>query len=386
MKNVLTYCGLYTLGEEPRQAVFGVAEDVVAKLRRLGGVTGVRRHRGVFVVIDPEATKRALDEICQENGVEVFLHAFVGAASRKDNALTSATFYNHSGAHEVRGKAFVDASGDCDLAHFAGASTRYGNHSEVNLGTLGTRFGGIPREIEVTADTIARAVEAARSRGCGRITKEKSVAARLPSSGDVVCYLASEDYDPRDAASLSRAEMSGRAQAWEYLGIIRSIPGCEHAYLVSTGPDFGTRESRHINSVHQLDWRDVENGTRFPDAIALGAWGVEWHDRKTFESTMEPPPNGGTFDIPLRSLMSIDTPNLFAAGRTVDGDRKAGASIRVMGTAFATGQAAGVAAAMVAEQGAVEASAVRKTLLRQNALLDPAALPAPVQLDQSAIG
>jgi hypothetical protein len=35
MRNVLTYCGLYTLGERPRQAVFGVAEDVVAKLRRL---------------------------------------------------------------------------------------------------------------------------------------------------------------------------------------------------------------------------------------------------------------------------------------------------------------------------------------------------------------
>src|SRR6267142_3637895 len=35
MRNVLTYCGLYTLGERPRQAVFGVAKDVVAKLRRL---------------------------------------------------------------------------------------------------------------------------------------------------------------------------------------------------------------------------------------------------------------------------------------------------------------------------------------------------------------
>src|SRR6202011_281326 len=58
MRNVRPYWGLSPLAERPRQAVFGVAEDVVAKLRRLGGVSTPRRHRGVFVVIDPEATKR----------------------------------------------------------------------------------------------------------------------------------------------------------------------------------------------------------------------------------------------------------------------------------------------------------------------------------------
>ena len=51
--------------------------------------------------------------------------------------------------------------------------------------------------------------------------------------------------------------------------------------------------------------------------------------------------------------LSRDTANLFAAGRVVDADRQAGASLRVMGTAFATGQAAGVAAAMLADQGEV---------------------------------
>lgn len=380
MRNVLTYCGLYTLAPRPQQAVFGVAEEVCAKLRRLGGITPPRRHRGVFVVIDPEATKRALDEICRENNVEVLLHAFVGAAERNGDAIISVTFQDHGGAHVVRGKAFVDASGDCDLAAFAGASTRYGNHGAVNLGTLGTRFGGIAANVEVTADLIARAVAAARSRGVAGISKDRSVVARLPGSHDVVCYLASADYDPRDAASLTRAEMSGRAQAWDYLDIIRTIPGCGDAYLVATGPDFGTRESRHINSVRQLTWRDVEDGVVHDDTIALGAWGVEWHDRETFASTMDLPPGGGAYGIPLRCLMSADTRNLFAAGRTADGDRRAGASIRVMGTAFATGQAAGVAAADYADKGRVDASVVRRILLSQNALLDPHAMPAPIAM------
>jgi hypothetical protein len=380
MRNVLTYCGLYTLGESPRQAVFGVAEDVVAKLRRLGGVSAPHRHRGVFVVIDPEATKRALDEICDENGVEVLLHAFVASAERDGNVIRTITFHDHGGAHVRHGKAFVDATGDCDLAFFAGAATRYGNHGAVNLGTLGTRFGGIAADADVSADNISRAIQAARARGAGPISKEKSVVARLPGSGDVVCYLASEDYDPRDSASISRAERSGRAQAWVYLEIIRSIPGCEKAYLVSTGPEFGTRESRHINSVHPLTWQEVEDGVRHADTIALGAWGVEWHDRQTFKSTMQLPPGGGSYDIPLRCLISADTPNLFAAGRTADGDQKAGASLRVMGTAFATGQAAGVAASAFSLNGVADPVKIRNTLLSQNALIDRDAMPGPIDI------
>jgi len=45
--------------------------------------------------------------------------------------------------------------------------------------------------------------------------------------------------------------------------------------------------------------------------------------------------------------------NLFAAGRTADGDQKAGVSLRVMGTPFATGQGGGVAAAQYARAASV---------------------------------
>jgi len=79
IRNVLTYCGLYTLGEGTRQAVADSSE-LLGKLRRLGAVTPPVRHRGVFAIFDPEAVKRSLDEICADAGVEVFSHAFVGQA------------------------------------------------------------------------------------------------------------------------------------------------------------------------------------------------------------------------------------------------------------------------------------------------------------------
>jgi len=369
-RNVLTYCGLFTLGETPKQVVRGVADDVLNGLRRLNAVTGPIRHRGVFVVFDPEALKLTLDRLCMAAGVDVFLQSFVSEAEREGDAITSIIFDDHGGRHGIMAKAWVEASGDCDLATFAGASVRYGNHGPVNLGTLGTRYGGIPASVEIDAERFKQVVD--QGRAVGRpLTKDASLFARLPISGDICCYLASADYDPRDVRSLSKAEAQGRVQAYEYLEILRTMPGCEGAYLVSTGPQFGTRESRHINAVEQLKWQDVREGRERSDTVALGAWGVEWHDRETFDSTFEAPPGGAAYSIPLDCLRSLDTTNLFAAGRTADGDQKAGASLRVMGTSFATGQAAGVAAALFVNDGTVDVRRVQSALRNQNAALDP---------------
>jgi len=145
IRNVLTYCGLYTLGTDTRQAVRGVAEDVLIRLRALRAVTPPFQHRGVFVVFDPEAVKHTLDTLCAEAGVDVLLHAFVTGAARDGDRVADVTFHDHGGAHSIAGAAFVDATGDCDLAWLAGAATRYGNHGAVNLGTLGTRFAGFVR-------------------------------------------------------------------------------------------------------------------------------------------------------------------------------------------------------------------------------------------------
>jgi hypothetical protein len=96
---------------------------------------------------------------------------------------------------------------------------------------------------------------------------------------------------------------------------------------------------------------------------------VEYHPKKGAGSTWEPIKNNRTFDIPLRSLQSSDTENLFAAGRAVDGDQYAGASIRVIGTAFATGHAAGVAAAQLSLKGKLDHLFVQTELERQGATL-----------------
>jgi hypothetical protein len=98
------------------------------------------------------------------------------------------------------------------------------------------------------------------------------------------------------------------------------------------------------------------------------------------DSTFVLPGGNGVYEIPLGAVTSADTANLFAAGRAADGDQMGGASLRVMGTAFATGQACGVAAAQHAQTGRADAGEIQKILRGQGALIDGDDLPHPVEL------
>lgn len=378
-RNVLTYCGLYTQGTPARQAVGGVGEQVLERLRALSGMQAPVRisepSNAVIALIDPEAVKLALDQVVRLDGLDVLLHTLLVGAERVGDCIHSVVLQDDRGPRTVMARAFVDASGEGNLAAFGGAAVRYGNHGVAQAGTLGVRFGGIAPGADSSGKRWAQAIREAKQRGAPLLTKEEGLVLPLPVSGDVMTYLIDATYDALDSASITQAEMAGRARAWAYLAAIRSIPGHERAYIVSTGPKFGTRESRHVNSHYQVTETDVLGGARHADVVALGAWPIEYHPSEDAPVVWKTIKENGTFDIPLRALMSQNTPNLFAAGRLVDGDGGGGSALRVMGTSFATGQAAGVAAALTARGPAAEAPAVQRELRRQGAILDDAHAP-----------
>ena len=55
--------------------------------------------------------------------------------------------------------------------------------------------------------------------------------------------------------------------------------------------------------------------------------------------------------FPYRSLVPLKIDGLLLSGRNISGTHRAHASYRVMGVALATGQAAGIAAALSAKEG-----------------------------------
>jgi len=367
LRNVVTYGGLFTRDRE--QVVFGIADEVVSHLKSVDAVSDPRRYHAVTVVFDPESVKVVLDRLCREAAVDVRLHSLLIGARTDGDRITAVEIADHEGAHRFTADAFVDATGDADLAYHAAADVRYGTDGWVQNGSLGVRFGGIQPIAEVTMRTVSDAVRAAKARGVKNLIAESGLVAQMPISGDVIAYMVDEGYDARSAADTSRAETHARLQAQSYLQVIRTIPGAEHAYIVTTGPELGTRESRHIITRHQLREEDILNPDTTEDAVAIGAWPMEHHPGPGIPSTWKYIGDPGFYPIPLACLRSVNRANLYAAGRTLDGDRGAGASLRVMGTAFATGHASGIAAAQQALTGESATTTVREELQRQDARL-----------------
>jgi hypothetical protein len=173
-----------------------------------------------------------------------------------------------------------------------------------------------------------------------------------------------------DAGTQTRCEMEGRRQVHLYAEAFRRyLPGFEDAYLIYSGPRMGYRESRRIIGEYQLNREDVKHSRKYPErSIARAGWGAELHigNDEVYYGVER---GAKYFDIPLEALRPQGMKNLWCGGRIISADLVAAASIRVMGTGFATGQAAGIAAALSMDRDDYDVSAIRQELVRQGALI-----------------
>ena len=140
--------------------------------------------------------------------------------------------------------------------------------------------------------------------------------------------------------------------------------------------------SDQIHGDYLLTEDDIRGGARFPDAIAVGAWPIDIH-----------PTNGRVgvhphkddapvpYEIPYRCLVPQEIDGLLVAGKPISTTHRAHGSTRVPGTSIATGQAAGVAAALASRERVaprrVPIALLRERLQKQNAIVSAVAGSAP---------
>lgn len=149
------------------------------------------------------------------------------------------------------------------------------------------------------------------------------------------------DWDPFDPAKRARVEQEGREVAlrlWEFFQK-------NHADFASAPPPMlptkaGIRETARYIGDYVITGDDLASSRRFDDEVALAGWPMEKRENARgpkFRYFDQPLPPG----IPARCLFRTDAPGLFFAGRCLSADHEALASLRVMGTCMATGEAAG---------------------------------------------
>ena len=369
--SVLSYCGFFDQRHE--LVVGGVGGDLLARLRAGGGYEEItfKWSGNTVVLIDPEFTKLTLDAMVTDAGVSVALHSYLTGARSQEGRITEVLAMTAAHERTITAKAFVDASGDGNLAVLAGAGVTALPADQRQVATLSMRIGGVDPEAPISSDLMREAVEAFNATSDRKLIRDHGPAARLPLTGEITMQIVDQAVDALDAHDLSRAERAARTQAWDYLRAFRdSMPGWKEAYLVGTGPGIGIRETRRLVGRYEVTAEDVLSARRRPeDGIARCGWPLEAHHG--IGSTKYTPIEGRAFyDIPLDALRSADRENLWAAGRLVSSDPQAYCSVRVMGTAFATGQAAGVAAALQTRLGTdPQPAAVRDELARQGAMV-----------------
>ncbi|GAA0896698.1 FAD-dependent oxidoreductase [Pseudonocardia zijingensis] len=367
--SVLTYCGFFD--ERHRPVVAGVGRQFLEYLERTGSYrTRITQESGNKVVLlDPETTKAALDDLLLDHGVELALHTTVVGVHGPDERPAAVTTF-HAGTHETVGaRAFVDCTGDGALLVAAGAPVRVEPPERRQASTLVLRFGGVAPDADLSTAALRQAVT--DYRGCHdvELPRDHGSVVRLPVSGEVMVLTVDQHEDVLTVEGRTRAEIAGRRLAAHYLRAVRAIPGWRDCFLAATGPEIGVRETRHLVGREQLTGADAAAGRRRPDeVVARGGWPMEDHavPGATSYGRIR---DGGWYDIPLGSLRSRDRANVWAAGRLVDADPAAFSSVRVMGTAFATGHAAGVAAALQAAGEPDDRRVVQEVLRAQGALL-----------------
>jgi glycine/D-amino acid oxidase-like deaminating enzyme len=365
--------------------VRGVLRRLLERLHGAGGALRPSEQTGFVVPFDPEIFKLVALDLLDEAGVHVLLHALatgVIGAPRPDGVV----FETKSGPIVIMARAVVDATGDGDIAALAGAPFEIGREGDDLVQPMTLMFRMV--EFERTAFAAYRQAHPDQWRGVHGLwdlVRQASATGELSLAREDILFFGTPHERELSVNStrvtgvlgtsvwdLTRAEWQARRQMRQIAAFLRKyVPGFERSYVAQSGVTIGVRETRRITGDYALTAQDILGAHKFDDAIARGTYPIDIHNPQGKGTLLMRLPPGDWYDIPLRCLLPQRVDRLAVAGRCISGTHEAHSSYRVMPIAMATGQAAGVSAALAAREGKamrdVPADDVRGELRRQDA-------------------
>jgi len=405
---------LYTPSHE--LVVRGNSLEFVEALAEANG-PGARwhQHKG-HIIYDVERAKLVLTELLEGAGADYLFDTLVAGVAMEGDVLQGVAVESKSGREAILAKVVVDATGDADVAHLAGAPVRtigeggWTRHSycfrvgNVDVDRFVEYFVENPGQYAPYMDvdwTFDEALKQYRETGTllfphgggvqmdlirrglasGEYRERLGVHDSLPALqmhairdlGVIHMITGFCDIDDMDIAKITRAMTDGKRMAFHVTDYFRRhVPGFEKAFVVGTADDLGMRATRWIDGELAFTPEMKSEGAQFDDAIgrgvvqrdlrkneAQGAWGCQ-----TFVDD--------SFDIPYRCLLPRKVDGLLmGAGRSVSQTNPL--LLRAMALTMVIGQGAGVAAAVAAAGAAtprdVNIECVQTELKRQGVQL-----------------
>lgn len=379
--------------------VRGIFYELVERLKEQQGI--VLGPNACHAPFDPEIFKFVSEQMVLESGSEILYHTYFSKAIVRDKVVEGIIVETEGRRCAILAKNTIDTSGNADVIASVNAPFEKDKYLQpvtlvfridhVDLMKLIEYIKANPEQFYsasgqrtwlidqdppfFTVGGFFDLIRDAKSKKELYLPHDSIWLGVLPRQGELFINATRVgNVDGTSSVDLTKAVIDARKQMWSVAKfLIRHVPGFEKAQIVDSGVRIGVRETRRTIGEYMLTKDDLLTGRRFSDAIANYNFPMDVHSPKGKEEghgwTLVP----ASYDIPLRCLIPKSYESLLVGGRCISTDHEAYGSIRSMPCCMATGQAAGVAAALAAKKGIairnIDIKELRDALFRQGGLL-----------------
>lgn len=373
----------------------GIGREFEDRAKAMGAA--VPESQSLSYELDSEGFKLVADRLVQEAGIHPMLHRQFVAPIMDGNTITGVIVESKAGREAILAKRIIDATGDADIAHRAGAPTLKTPIEDMQAASVMFHLAGVDKtafmagvranpqtykdwssgewqvetdgkEDDMFSPFLGKPFEQALRDGVipAHLNTIGGTWGAVHDSGEMtymnLVHLAG--CDGTDPDSLTEFEIEGRKQAMHAIDALRHYtPGCENVRLRNFGMSIGIRDTRKIDAVYNITEQDTRHQGRFYDSIGIYPEFIDGYGILILPTT------GRYMHIPYSSMLPKGVENLLVAGRAIGGDRVAHAATRNMACCAVAGQGAGVAAALSVKSGHgfsdVSITQVQKTIQSQ---------------------
>ena len=330
-----------------RQVSFGIAEELFRLSISMGAEdkypanwldgTGSRRVEDprFEVQFNPSLFAMLAEDVLVKAGVEILYGTYAVAVSKENDKIDAVIVENKTGRYAIEVKTVVDATGDCDIAHFAGAPTE--NFRQGNV--LAAWYYGLD-ERGYALHTL----------GFCDIPEEEKKNRKGPP------VLNEQRFGGLEGKELSQMVQLSHQSTLQDIRQRRE----KHPTLVPTSiatiPQI--RMTRRI--VGEYTMVNTDDRKYMVDSVGMVS---DWRRR------------GPVYEVPFGSLYSAKVKNLICAGRCTSATEDMWDLMRVIPCCAVTGQAAGTAAALGEDFTALDVAHLQKILQENGVILHEQELP-----------
>ena len=355
-----------------KRVIGGIPWRFAKALEEAGGA--IIEYPRCNISFNPEIYKLVAQRMVLSAGAELLTNTVLADCKLDDARISEIYIVGKNGIEAIKGRYFIDATGDASLAYFAGMEMLE-NTREMQPGTLCFTMSGVdtssPRLNIIHQKTQGINHQALCIREPLLELKKKGV--NVPQFGGpwlcttlqegvITLNLTRAAMDASDHDSYNAAERGLLEDVFTLANLIKeNVREFENAYVSSIATITGTRQSRRIKGLHTVTGAEYASGVKYYDSIARACHAIDIHLPNGEGQILKYPEDAGY--IPYDSMINQKIENLIVAGRAISADEDAFAAIRVQAPCMEIGQAAGFAVNICMKNGAISVSDIDRSEL-----------------------